>query len=107
MTDEAPPAGDTALRALRNIGPAAYRDLAFLGIVDRAQLALCEPDTLYRRLCVETGVRHDPCVHDVFASAIHQARTGEACDWWHFTPGRKERQKNGSFVSLPETVRNS
>nr|WP_243444214.1 helix-hairpin-helix domain-containing protein [Acetobacter persici] len=36
-------------------------------------------------------------MHDVFAAAIHQARTGEARNWWSFTPQRKARQQDGSF----------
>ena len=37
------------------------------------------------------GQRQDPCVWDTFAAAIHQARTGEALPWWHFTVERKRR----------------
>jgi hypothetical protein len=44
------------------------------------------------------GLRNiDPCVWDVFAAAIHQARTGESRDWWTFTPERKRRQALGEF----------
>ncbi len=85
------------LSALRNVGPAALADFAALGIADIAQLAESDPDTLYTRLCAVTGKRHDPCVHDVFAAAIHQARTGEPADWWAFTPARKLRQAAGRF----------
>ncbi len=35
------------------------------------------------------GVPHDPCVLDVFAAAIHAARTGEAIPWWDFSDRRK------------------
>jgi hypothetical protein len=46
-----------------------------------------------------TGKRQDPCVWDTFAAAIHQARTGEALPWWHFTRERKRRQAEGTFVA--------
>ncbi|MFO1183344.1 MAG: helix-hairpin-helix domain-containing protein [Bauldia sp.] len=85
------------LLALRNIGPAARADLRLLGIDTPAQLAEREPDALYRELARRTGARHDPCVWDVFAAAIHEARTGEALAWWRFTPLRKARQARGEF----------
>ena len=85
------------LRELRNIGPAMERDLRLLGVESAEALAGQTADGLYGRLCALTGTRVDPCVHDVFAAAIHQARTGEALDWWAFTPARKARQKRGGF----------
>lgn len=89
--------GDSLL-ALRNIGPAMRRDLALLGVHSPAQLARRDPDRLYARLQALTGRRRDPCVWDTFAAAIHQARTGEALPWWHFTAQRRKRQAAGTFV---------
>lgn len=89
--------GTRCLTNLRNIGKAALADFAVLGIQTLPQLAEQEPDTLYLALCQKTRQRHDPCVHDVFAAAIHQARTGEARDWWRFTPQRKTRQQDATF----------
>ena len=83
--------------ALRNIGVAMRADLGMLGVATVGALARCDADTLYLDLCARTGVRQDPCVHDTFAAAIHQARTGEALAWWAFTPARKDRQKAGRF----------
>lgn len=88
---------DQPFAGLRNVGPAARKDLAVLKIGTLEALAASYPDELYRRLQIETGTRHDPCVWDVFAAAIHQARTGEARDWWAFTAIRKERQARGDF----------
>jgi predicted flap endonuclease-1-like 5' DNA nuclease len=85
------------LLALRNIGPAMKRDLERLGVRRPAQLARADADRLYLRLQRLTGTRQDPCVWDTFAAAIHQARTGEALPWWHFTRTRKQRQADGSF----------
>ena len=89
------------LMALRNIGPAMRRDLELLGISTVAQLARREPDALYAALERKTGQRQDPCVWDTFAAAIHQARTGEARPWWHYTHERKRRQAEGSFPPTP------
>jgi len=85
------------LTRLRNVGPATRKDFALLKVDSISELAKCDPDELYRRLQVVTGIRQDPCVWDVFAAAIHQAKTGEALNWWAFTPIRKDRQRKGDF----------
>ena len=85
---------------LRNIGKAMLLDSKILGIATVSQLAQQNADELYTRLSKLTGGRHDPCVHDTFAAAIHQAKTGEALNWWAFTPMRKERQKARTFPTL-------
>lgn len=99
----APTAHDRELLGLRNIGPAMKRDFDRLGIRSRAQLARADADALYLKLQRITGQRHDPCVWDTFAAAIHQARTGEALPWWQFTRTRKQRTAEGSFPA-PVTV---
>jgi Pathogenicity locus len=50
-----------------------------------------------RALRICKAASQDPCVYDVFAAAIHQARTGEAKNWWAFTGERKLVQKAGAF----------
>jgi hypothetical protein len=85
------------LSELRNVGPAALGDFAVLGIESIAHLQSCQPGQLYFDLQRLTGTRQDPCVYDVFAAAIHQARTGEAKNWWAFTGERKLVQKAGAF----------
>ena len=79
------------LKDLRNVGPAALADFKLLGIANIAQLKTCNADDLYQRLQTITNSVHDPCVWDVFAAAIHQAKTGEAKNWWAFTAERKAR----------------
>ena len=86
------------LSALMNVGPMMRRDFQLLGIDTVAQLAGQEADDLYRRLNAILGRRVDPCVHDVLAATIHQARTGNARPWWHFTPARKQRQAAGTSL---------
>jgi hypothetical protein len=96
-----PRAAGTAddLLALRNVGPAVRADLARLGVRNAAHLARLDADRLYRKLQRLTGVRPDPCLWDTFAAAIHQARTGEALPWWHFTRERKRRDAVGQTAS--------
>jgi len=85
------PRPNDELLALRNIGPAMRRDFEQLGIRSVAQLARQSANALYARIQRLTDTRHDPCVLDTYAAAIHQARTGEALPWWHFSRERKAR----------------
>ena len=77
------------LADLDNVGPATLKDFALLGIESLDDLATSEALVLYRRLCEVTKSRQDPCVYDVFAATIHEAKTGEARKWWTFTPARQ------------------
>ena len=83
------------LRDLRSVGPATVQDLALLGVTDVATLAGCDPQALYDRLCAITGVRQDPCVLDVLACAVAQARDpglpAERREWWWWSRVRKSR----------------
>jgi hypothetical protein len=92
------------LRDLRNVGKATLEDFVILEIETVAQLAQCNPDHLFRDLQRRTGKRHDLCMWDVFAAAIHQAKTGEAKNWWAFTAMRKARSKDKDdpFLLLTE-----
>jgi nucleotidyltransferase/DNA polymerase involved in DNA repair len=74
---------------LRNVGKATLSDFVVLGIETVDQLTTCDAKTLYKMLQDRTGLRHDPCCEDVFAAAIHEAKTGEALDWWVFSKQRK------------------
>jgi Pathogenicity locus len=77
------------LTDLPNIGKASAADLELLGIHTPAQLVGRDPMKLYEQLCAKTGVRHDPCVIDVFMS-ITRFMDGEAPQlWWAFTEERK------------------
>lgn len=76
---------------LMNVGKATYKDLQLLGITSIEKLAQCCPNELYIRLQNITQQRHDPCVWDVFAAIIHEARTGEKTAWWEWTKVRKTR----------------
>jgi hypothetical protein len=79
------------LTDLPNIGKASAEDLRVLGIRAPAQLADKCPFELYERLCSKTGVRHDPCVIDVFMSVTSFMDGGPPKPWWEFTEERKRR----------------
>ena len=91
MSNKAKGAQKQGLASLRNVGKAALRDFSLLGISSVDQLAECDPTELYNELSKRTGTWHDPCVWDVFAATIHQAKTGEARNWWEFTEIRKQK----------------
>lgn len=79
------------LTDLPNIGKASAEDLRVLGIRTPEQLVGKCPFELYERLCRKTGVRHDPCVIDVFMSVTSFMDGGPARPWWEFTTQRKRR----------------
>lgn len=81
------------LQKIPNIGPACAKDLLLLGIRRAEDLKGRDPDALYQELCVKTGVRHDPCMWDTLASAVHYANTGERKKWWEFTAERKATRR--------------
>ncbi len=77
------------LTDLPNIGPAGAADLELLGIHAPAELVGQNPFKLHERLCQVTGVRHDPCVIDVFMSITAFMNGEDARAWWEFTAERK------------------
>jgi len=80
------------LLKLKNVGKATYKDLELLGITSIIQLSQAEPDDLFGRLEILTGHAQDPCVWDVFAAIIHEAKTGEKTPWWDWTKIRKMKK---------------
>ncbi len=78
------------LDALPNIGKAMAGDLQLVGVIHPKQLIGKDAFELYDRLCEKTGQKHDPCVIDVFMSAIHFMEGGEPLPWWFFTDERKK-----------------
>ena len=79
----------TELEDLPNVGPATAADFRLLGITKPQQLVGKDPYKLYEKLCRVTGVRHDPCVIDVFLAATRFMGGDPAKPWWHYTAERK------------------
>jgi len=75
---------------LPNVGEKIAADLRIIGIDHPRQLIGKNPFTLYKKLCSKTGHSHDPCVIDVFISAVHFMEDGEPQPWWLFTEERKK-----------------
>jgi hypothetical protein len=79
----------TQLEDIPNVGPAIAGDLQRLGITSPADLLGRDPYAMYDELCRVTGVRHDPCVLDVFIAAVRFMAGGPKKPWWSFTAERK------------------
>jgi hypothetical protein len=75
---------------LPNIGKAIASDLQTIGIDHPRKLIGKDPFVLYDELCAISGKRHDPCVLDVFISAVHFMEGGAPRPWWAFTDERKK-----------------
>lgn len=76
-----------------NIGPAMAADFRVLGLAGPGDLVGRDPYALYDELCESTGTRHDPCVIDVFVSAVRFMEGSPPLPWWHYTPERKARAR--------------
>lgn len=85
--------GERRLRDLAGVGRAVEADFLKLGVRSVPELAACEGDELYRRLCELTGTRQDPCVLDEFRCAVAQARDrhlpAAQRNWWWWSRQRK------------------
>ncbi len=94
MNDDERRAAEVGLWEIPNVGPATARDLIALGILSRADAAGKDPDTL----CALDGVRHDPCVRDVFAAVVAHADGEPAQPWRVYSRRRKERERGGAHA---------
>lgn len=89
-----------SLGDLKNVGKATLRDLNILDIHSVDELIHHDATQLFEQLERRTGQRHDPCMWDVFAAIIHEAKTGEPTSWWAWTAQRKILQKTGKFTHV-------
>jgi Pathogenicity locus len=77
------------LESIPNIGKSIANDLRGLGIHQPLQLCGLDPYKLYQDIAIVTGVRHDPCLCDVFIAAIKFMEGGPPLPWWYYTAERK------------------
>jgi hypothetical protein len=84
------------LTDLPNVGPSIAQDLRQLGITRPAQLKGRSPYALYEALNRATGVRHDPCLLDVFISVTRFVDGEPPKTWWSYTAERKQRASRTS-----------
>jgi hypothetical protein len=85
------PQGELTLEDIPNIGPSIANKLRGIGILKPSQLKGKDGIKLYLKLNKATGIRHDPCVADVFMAAVDFIKSGKKKPWWAFTSKRKSR----------------
>lgn len=86
------------LTDLPNVGPATAQDLRLLGISQPNDLVGRDPVVLYQQLIKQTGVRHDPCVLDVFMSVTDFMNGNPPKPWWKYTDTRKKLQARAGGI---------
>lgn len=74
-----------------NVGKAIEKDFILIGLKQPIELINKDPYLMYDELCNITQQRHDPCVIDVFISAVNYMKGGPAKKWWEFTKERKAK----------------
>jgi Pathogenicity locus len=73
-----------------NVGPATVRHLNILGINKPFELIGQNPYSMYKELCKVVGENLDPCLADVFISAVKFMEGAPPQKWWHYTEERKK-----------------
>jgi len=79
------------MNEIPNVGPAITKDFALLNIFNPSELIGKDPYKMYYELCQATGAKHDPCVIDVFISAVRFMEGEPSRKWWYYTPERKRK----------------
>jgi hypothetical protein len=77
-----------------NVGPRIAHDFKVLGLKTPSDLSGKDPFKLYKKLCVLTKSRQDPCVLDTFMAAVAFMNGEKALVWWAYTPERKRLYPN-------------
>jgi hypothetical protein len=80
-----------SFQQIPNVGKATESDFKLLGLEKPLDLVDKDPYQMYQTLCNITKKQHDPCVIDVFISAVEYMKGGPAKKWWEFTQQRKEK----------------
>jgi len=77
------------LNDIPNIGPATIKYLNIIGINRPLELIGQNPYSMFRELCKISGKQFDPCLADVFISAVKYMEGEPAHKWWYYTDERK------------------
>ncbi|MEA3374242.1 MAG: helix-hairpin-helix domain-containing protein [Campylobacterota bacterium] len=79
------------LTEIPNIGKVTAGKFSLLHIDKPHDLIGKDPYRLYSELCHITGEKIDPCLLDVFISAVDFMEGGAPKKWWEFTAERKQK----------------
>jgi len=88
--------GFDKLESIPNVGPAIAAKLRLLGYEAATDLKRADPYAMYKKLCELTGKSHDPCLLDVFISAVSFCNGNPPEYWWKFTAERKAKLKKNT-----------
>ena len=80
-----------SLEEIPNVGPSIAGDLRRIGIREPSELVGRDPFAMYGRINAVAGARQDPCLLDVFISAVRFMEGAPARPWWKYTAERKRR----------------
>lgn len=79
------------LESIPNVGSAIAAKLRLLGYKVPSDLKGADPYAMYQKLLRITGKHHDPCLLDVFISAVSFCNGNPPKPWWEFTAERKAK----------------
>ncbi len=79
------------LESIPNVGVAIAAKLRLLGYKKPSDLAGADPYEMYKKICDLTGNIQDPCLLDVFISAVSFCNGNPPKPWWEFTAERKAK----------------
>ena len=77
------------LREIPNVGPATIKWLNVVGIYKPSELIGQNPYSMFQKLSKITGRQFDPCLADVFISAVRFMEGASPKKWWEYTRERK------------------
>ena len=80
-----------SIQQIPNVGKAIENLFNIIGVNSPKQLIGKDPYKMYIELCNVTNQTHDPCVIDVFISAVKYMEGGPHRKWWEFTEERKNK----------------
>lgn len=78
-------------KEIPNVGKATEKNFNIIGINNPEQLIGKDPYKMYNELCKITNKKLDPCVIDIFISAVRYMEGGSPKKWWEFTEERKNK----------------
>jgi hypothetical protein len=84
-------AGLDNLESIPNVGTAIASKLRLLGYEKPSELTGANPYAMFKKLSEITGRRNDPCLLDVFISAVSFCDGKAPKPWWKFTAERKAK----------------
>ena len=88
------------LEDIPNVGRIIAQKLRLAGIDHPRDLVGRDPFEIFHGLQTQTGKKHDPCLLDVFISAVRFMEGAPGRPWWSYTRERKNMlQGRAGFVT--------